>query len=697
VVESIFAYENGGLQTLMEQQKEEASKLRNLEKIAEIQAEIFSLESEIQKETNVAKMKKMDRQIEQLYEKKAYLELGNTGYIKNMASTEFKQEWIETNQKITENKMSIEANLILKDEVQMLTQQAQAEMVEAEALRLAAGSKTDVIEKNDYFRQAFAKEMHAISLLEKSRTLIDNASLLANYNPVEMADLRTGNAELVAENRIAALQEADQKASEKATPEFVPYLTEDGTAEVIFVSNNKTLPTKKTDEAATAPDANSAPTPVTTEPTVITEAPATEAPEETTALETTPITAAPTEETEPTKPVIEPTVVEVPTAQNTQETPTVNETAIEQPVKTETQTTANENARKEETEVVTETVVPAPKPTLTSPVVADNKITKEELDNLGIVLAPPTAQPEAPNTPTVTEAPVVTTAPKSEANTATVPAQPSTEVNAEEFIYTFPTVVISDYFTLTKNAAYSTAKPIPVDAPMPEGIYYKIQVGAFRTSIPQNLYDEFAPVSGESVGNGLVRYSAGFFKTYDRADQVKMDIRRMGYSDAFVVAYKDGKRIPIYEAIRTTEKNPEAELSKETTNAPAPTSVSTPATKDVASYYKGVPNAAPAVQVETTKGLFYTVQVGVYSKPTPASKLYNIAPLNSELTANQKIRYTAGRFTSLQDAVNKRAEARRLGLQDAFITVYYNGKRITMSEADALLKEQGNSILYKEQ
>ncbi|MCB9178487.1 MAG: hypothetical protein H6590_03575 [Flavobacteriales bacterium] len=72
-------------------------------------------------------------------------------------------------------------------------------------------------------------------------------------------------------------------------------------------------------------------------------------------------------------------------------------------------------------------------------------------------------------------------------------------------------------------------------------------------------------------------------------------------------------------------------------------------TADAASYYN-VPGAAPATQVETIKGLFYTVQVGVYSKPVPLDKLFNIAPLNSERTETAKIRYTTGRYTDTEQA-----------------------------------------------
>ncbi|MFM7728984.1 MAG: hypothetical protein ACKO7B_19960, partial [Flavobacteriales bacterium] len=112
-------------------------------------------------------------------------------------------------------------------------------------------------------------------------------------------------------------------------------------------------------------------------------------------------------------------------------------------------------------------------------------------------------------------------------------------------------------------------------------------------------------------------------------------------------------------------------------------------------YYESNANNAPADQVEAIEGLFYTVQVGVFSKPVAASLLKDIDPLNSELTENSKIRYTTGQFRSMADAVVRRDEIRKKGIEDAFVVAYYNGNRISLSEADLLLKEKGEGILAK--
>src|SRR5690606_10781180 len=86
-----------------------------------------------------------------------------------------------------------------------------------------------------------------------------------------------------------------------------------------------------------------------------------------------------------------------------------------------------------------------------------------------------------------------------------------------------------------------------------------------------------------------------------------------------------------------------------------------------AKYYDD-PTAAKADQVEVTPGLFYTVQVGVYSKPVSLDKLFNIDPLNSELTASGYIRYTTGKFDDIASASSKKEEVKILGVNDAFVT-----------------------------
>ena len=96
-------------------------------------------------------------------------------------------------------------------------------------------------------------------------------------------------------------------------------------------------------------------------------------------------------------------------------------------------------------------------------------------------------------------------------------------------------------------AVYSEEKPIPVNTKMPDGVVFKVQVGAFRNPIPQETFKGFAPITGETTASGLMRYTAGLFKDFNKANGAKNEIRGMGYNDAFVVAYRDGNRISVLQ------------------------------------------------------------------------------------------------------------------------------------------------------
>lgn len=269
-------------------------------------------------------------------------------------------------------------------------------------------------------------------------------------------------------------------------------------------------------------------------------------------------------------------------------------------------------------------------------------------------------------------------------------------------------------FVKSEGSVYSAAKPIPVDPVMPDGLVFQVQVGAYRNKIPQDLFGDFAPVMGQELPNGITRYRAGIFRAYKAAITARNQIRERGYSDAFVVAYIDGERLTGSQANEILEQSRVAEgltvaetmvpalpgtaqqtgatgqsaATTASTTAPATTSAEAPRTD----YYND-PEAASANLVEATTGLFYTVQVGVYSKPVKLDALFNLTELNSELTSNGYIRYTSGRYTSPETAALRKAEVIEKGVSDAFITAYYNGKRISVSKAQSIFEAEGGAVL----
>ena len=83
------------------------------------------------------------------------------------------------------------------------------------------------------------------------------------------------------------------------------------------------------------------------------------------------------------------------------------------------------------------------------------------------------------------------------------------------------------------------------------------------------------------------------------------------------------------------------------------------------------------------KGVFFAVQVGVFTNTIVPEKLRILRDLNSELLPNGNIRYSVGRFNTMEEARQRREDiAATIG--DAFITAYSDGVRITASEASRL-------------
>jgi hypothetical protein len=106
--------------------------------------------------------------------------------------------------------------------------------------------------------------------------------------------------------------------------------------------------------------------------------------------------------------------------------------------------------------------------------------------------------------------------------------------------------------------------------------------------------------------------------------------------------------------------------------------------------YNQAPGAAPADAIEKVKGLFFTVQIGVFNKPVSAEVMYNLSPLMTVRLPNGQIRYSVGMFISIDEARVKKQEALDRGAADAFVTAYFDGERITIAEAQKMLEARGN-------
>jgi len=77
-----------------------------------------------------------------------------------------------------------------------------------------------------------------------------------------------------------------------------------------------------------------------------------------------------------------------------------------------------------------------------------------------------------------------------------------------------------------------------------EGYKYRIQIGAFK-EINLNEHGINLGSINQETYDSIFQYTLGLFDDYEKAFGFWNDIKKMGFEDSFIIATKDGRRIPI--------------------------------------------------------------------------------------------------------------------------------------------------------
>lgn len=99
--------------------------------------------------------------------------------------------------------------------------------------------------------------------------------------------------------------------------------------------------------------------------------------------------------------------------------------------------------------------------------------------------------------------------------------------------------------------ALGNQKPAQVQPKSPismDGVVFKVQIGAFEKKDMSKFFDNNPMFSGQSE-DGMQKITIGFFRDYWEADTFKKYLREMGVKDAWIVPFKDGKRVPIKDVL----------------------------------------------------------------------------------------------------------------------------------------------------
>ncbi|MBK9283187.1 MAG: hypothetical protein IPM51_02600 [Sphingobacteriaceae bacterium] len=192
-------------------------------------------------------------------------------------------------------------------------------------------------------------------------------------------------------------------------------------------------------------------------------------------------------------------------------------------------------------------------------------------------------------------------------------------------------------------------------------IIYRVQLGAFRQRISTSVFNTNAGVLELKTSDNTYRYVTKGYKTIQEAAAVRADLVIQGYSDAFVTAYQDGKRIPMNKTKATVEKSYKEDMNEE---------------KMFSSVDKKL--VVFRIQLGTPKKAF--------AEKSMDERVKDITGIQKQTTNTGTIRYVVGEYNGMDSAEKSRKDLESKGFADAFIIATFKGNIISIQEAMELLK-----------
>ncbi len=202
-------------------------------------------------------------------------------------------------------------------------------------------------------------------------------------------------------------------------------------------------------------------------------------------------------------------------------------------------------------------------------------------------------------------------------------------------------------FQVLDKTPYSKDNPIPQHNPLPDGLVYKIQLAAFSRQVSFDTFKGMVPITAEPVNDGRVtKYYAGLFTNFSDAESALPKVRSLGFKDAFIVAWHDGRSVTLTRA-KTLEES-----------APASMSV---AQRDTT-----------RIEIES-EGKLYVIQLGSFVGRIPAETTQTIRALAPGKDIVRKpdnqggFVYSVGSYSDLNEANRVKDNLVASGIKTAFV------------------------------
>ncbi len=194
-------------------------------------------------------------------------------------------------------------------------------------------------------------------------------------------------------------------------------------------------------------------------------------------------------------------------------------------------------------------------------------------------------------------------------------------------------------------------------------ITYRVQLGAYKNKLSASMFKNVGNVIEMKTEDGFYRYASGLHNTLNAAAIHRAELVLEGYGDAFITAYKNGKRIPLNEAGATYEDK---------------------------TYKEDITESHTAASTIDKSLLSFKIQIGVLKKANDGAfedRIKTLKDVSKQATGKGLMRYMVGDFKDYNDAVKFKAGLLQQGFSDAFVIAMFKGEVISIQEAlEILLK-----------
>ncbi len=212
---------------------------------------------------------------------------------------------------------------------------------------------------------------------------------------------------------------------------------------------------------------------------------------------------------------------------------------------------------------------------------------------------------------------------------------------------------------LTSGELAATEKALDADK-ADDLVFYRVQVGAFRGELSENIFVGQGAILAIPGDDGLTRYVTESYSDKSAAVARKTDLLLAGFTDAFISAYRNGKRISLSESGMTVAEP----------------------TKDI------VQETVETEMVDKTL-IKFRVMLGEYSGEVPADQvglMLQFGGIRPHRKADGKTVFFTELTDSVEDANDLRDKAEELGLREPKVVGDFNGELIPLDDALKLKK-----------